>query len=231
LRLFLATRAGVRALVTADRARELPEDEAHGERAQAMGYFRAALAYLSPPAPRLVCVGGLSGTGKSTLGRMLAPDVGAPPGALHIRSDIERKVLAGVAETERLDPAHYKAGASALVYRAMLDRARRALAAGHSVILDAVFAGASERGAGEDLARHMGVAFAGFWLEAPVETLKSRVTARQADASDATAEVVEKQLGYDTGTIGWRRISASGMADETLVEIKRRLQSSPNAPA
>jgi hypothetical protein len=231
LPLFLATRAGVRALVTADRIAGLPEAETHGGRAEAMGYFRAALAYLSPPPPRLVCIGGLSGTGKSTLGRMLAPELGAAPGALHIRSDIERKVLAGIGETERLAASHYTAEASTRVYKAMFERAARALAAGHSAVADAVFADMGERSAAEDLARRLGVAFDGFWLEAPREILKSRVAARRGDASDATVEVVERQLGYEIGAMKWQWISASGNVEDALAAIRRKLQPLPGAPA
>ncbi|MBM3520938.1 MAG: hypothetical protein FJX63_09280, partial [Alphaproteobacteria bacterium] len=97
LPLFLATRVGVRALVAADRAHELVPEEAQPRRAEALSYFRAAERFLAPPRPMLICIGGLSGTGKSTLAASLAPLLGTPPGALHIRSDVERKILAGVA--------------------------------------------------------------------------------------------------------------------------------------
>ncbi len=107
LPLFLATRAGVRAVVTADLAHERVVTDSAKERNTALDYFRASIAFLKPQKPQLICLGGLSGTGKSTLAAMLAPSVGPPPGALHIRSDIERKVLAGVAETARLTPEHY----------------------------------------------------------------------------------------------------------------------------
>jgi hypothetical protein len=62
--------------------------------ATAREYLAMAERLLHPPPPCLVAVGGLSGSGKSTLARMLAPGIGAAPGAVHLRSDEIRKELA-----------------------------------------------------------------------------------------------------------------------------------------
>jgi len=226
LPLFLATRAGVRALVTADLLHELPANGSQQQRGQALDYFRASLAFLKPAKPELVCLGGLSGTGKSLLGARLAPELGAAPGALHIRSDIERKALARVPETARLAAEHYTPAASVKVYGAMLARADAALAAGQAAVLDAVFAGENERHAAESLARRRGIAFRGFWLEADAATLKSRVALRRNDASDATVEVVERQLRYDVGRLDWTRIDAGGTPEETYERAMRVKESS-----
>ena len=53
--------------------------------------------------------------------------------------------------------------------------------------------------------RLFGEGFEGLWLDVPKEVAKARVAARTADASDATPDVVERQFGYDLGSIGWRR--------------------------
>jgi aminoglycoside phosphotransferase family enzyme/predicted kinase len=208
--LFLATRAGVRALVTADLAHELQDPEAASHRAAALRHFEASLEFLKPVLPALVCIGGLSGSGKSTLAVNLAPTFGAPPGAIHVRSDIERKIIAGVEETERLEPEFYSPAFSARVYDAQLARAKAALMAGYSVIVDAVFARENERRSAEGLAGELGVEFCGIWLEAGADVLKSRVEARVGDASDATPEVVDMQLRYDLGDLSWCRVDASG---------------------
>lgn len=231
LPLFLSTRAGVRALVTADLAHELALKNSMKERGQALDWFRASIGYLKPPRPRLVCLGGLSGTGKSTLAAALASEIGAAPGALHVRSDVERKVLAGVPETERLLSESYSRETAHRVYDACLARAERALAAGHSVILDAVFARADARRSADALAKRVGCDFLGVWLEAPAEALKARVSARAGDASDATAEVVERQLHYDLGPLDWQRVDASGGPDQVLALVRERLRLPPGGRA
>jgi aminoglycoside phosphotransferase family enzyme/predicted kinase len=231
LPLFLSTRAGVRALVTADLAHELALKNSMKARGQALDWFRASISYLKVSPPVLVCIGGLSGTGKSTVAAALAPGLGAAPGALHVRSDVERKVLAGLPETERLPPGSYSREAAFAVYTSCLARAGHALAAGHSVVLDAVFAEEGERRAGVELARRHRAHFAGVWLEAPPDVLTARVDNRRGDASDATAEVVERQLRYDLGRIDWERVDASGTPEDTLARVRERLPFRAAAPA
>ena len=213
LPLFLAARAGVRAMVTLDRlpfVNGADRQEAIGELGE---FFTLANMFLNPPPPRLVAVGGLSGTGKSTLAAALAPNIGAAPGALVVRSDVERKRLAGAGETARLGSAHYSAAATGRVYRALGAMAMAALAAGHSVILDAVFAREDQRARAQDVADKVNVPFTGLWLEAPDRQLIERVQARRGDASDADAGVVRQQLGYETGRISWVRVNAGGDPD------------------
>jgi uncharacterized protein len=225
LPLFLSTRAGVRALVTADLVHELPVSQSMKLRGEVLDWFRDSIAYLKPSRPVLVTIGGLSGTGKSTLAEGLAQFLGAAPGAIHVRSDIERKVLAGVAETEKLPDEFYSHASSAETYSACFERAKAALQTGHSVVLDAVFADVGERRAAESLAAIAGVSFHGIWLEAPPETMKARVAARKNDASDATSEVVETQLSYSLGTVDWSHVDASGSPQQTLELVRQTLQS------
>ena len=124
--LFLATRAGVRAIVTSDKSKGMEGERAQAARSEAQAYFDQSSRLLTPARPRLVAIGGLSGTGKSTLGRLLCARLEPESGAIHIRSDIERKVLFGVAETERLDAQSYTQEASARVYEAIFRRAGEA---------------------------------------------------------------------------------------------------------
>ena len=69
------------------------------------------------------------------------------PGAVIVRSDVERKTLFGAGETEKLPAAAYAPDVTARVYAAIADKARRIVAAGHSAIVDAVFATPQERDA------------------------------------------------------------------------------------
>ncbi|TAJ84197.1 MAG: aminoglycoside phosphotransferase [Reyranella sp.] len=198
--MFLARRAAIRAYVDSAVTAVSGADNA-----PARAYQKAALAFLQPAPPRLVAIGGLSGSGKTTLALKLAPEIGRTPGAVVVRTDVERKRQAGVALEERMPAGSYSPEASARVYAACLARAERVLRAGHSVVLDAVFARPGERAAAEALARKVGVPFQGIWLDVPKDVAQQRVTDRKGDASDATASVVERQFGYDLGEIDWER--------------------------
>jgi aminoglycoside phosphotransferase family enzyme/predicted kinase len=198
LPLFMSVRASVRAHVSAH----------NGDPEAARAYVEAALRHLSWPKPELRAVGGLSGSGKSTFARMLAPGLGAPPGAVILRSDEIRKRLWGRKPTEPLPPEAYAEGQSERVYGLMMREAALVLAAERSVILDAVFLKPEERAAAEATARQARVPFQSLWLDLPVEVMRQRLAARTGDASDADARVLEQQLKRDPGEIGWNRRKA-----------------------
>ena len=200
LPMFLSRRASIRAFVDAQGAAV-----SGGDTTRARTYQKVALGFLQPAPPRLLAIGGLSGSGKTTRALKEAPAIGRSPGAVVMRSDVERKRLAGVALEERLPAGSYTPEASAKTYAAILARAERVLRAGHSVVLDAVFARQDERQAAETLASRGGVPFEGVWLDVPKDVAQARIAARQGDASDATPAVVERQFGYDLGRITWRR--------------------------
>jgi hypothetical protein len=225
LPLFLSLRAAIRAKVTAA-ALAAQSDPARRDALarEAQGYFAAARRYLETQPPRLVAIGGVSGSGKTTVARALAPQLGDPPGALLVRSDVERKRLFGVAETERLPESAYRGKVNADVYQAMLARARRALQAGRSAVIEATFLDRSSRADARKLAESLGVPFQGVWLQAPAETLKTRVAARRGDASDATPEIVDAQLSRaPRGEIAWPALDAAADPDELAAQILARL--------
>jgi hypothetical protein len=215
--LFLSVRAGVRAHVDAAAAirQEQPEAQAR-TREEARRYLGHAAALLQPPPPRLVAIGGLSGTGKSTVAYGLAPEVGAVPGARVLRSDVIRKRMFGVALTDRLPSSAYAAPVGERVFERLREEAAAALAAGRSVIADGVYARAGEREAIAAVAHKTGVPFVGLWLEAPAETLAARIAARRGDASDATAAVLRQQQTYQLGRMTWHRIDASRPAQAVI---------------
>ena len=107
LPLFLSMRAMIRAKVELLRSEQGPKQNRDEARARAHGYFLLARDYLEIRAPRLISIGGLSGSGKSTVARMLAPRIGSFPGAVHIRSDAERKRMFGVPFDAKLPPSAY----------------------------------------------------------------------------------------------------------------------------
>jgi predicted kinase len=209
LPLFLSMRAAIRAHVSVAMAATAAPDRRPILARSARLHLDHAQAHLRVTPPRLVAVGGLSGSGKSTIARAVAPWLGAAPGAAVLRSDVVRKRLAGIDPSERAPPGAYAPGSSARVYAALREQAATALAAGRAVIVDAVHARPEERAAVEAVATRLGVPFAGIWLDAPEATLVARVDARTADASDADGAVVRQQLGYALGEIGWHRIAAA----------------------
>ena len=205
LPLMLSVRAGVRAHV-----------QAHsGDDAAASSYLMAALEHLKPPAPSLSAVGGLSGTGKTTFARLIAPGIGAAPGAVVLRTDEVRKRLMGVAHDAPLPSSVYSQGFYAQVYETLIAEARVLLAAGRAVVLDATFIQPEWRGRVEALAREAGVPFHGVWLEADPAVLAPRIAAREGDASDATAATLQMQLDLDVGEVGWTRVDASRAAADS----------------
>ena len=223
LPLFLSLRAAIRAKVEAAAADRLEGGGRDEALALARRYFDCAAAFLAYVPPRLVAVGGLSGVGKSALAAALAPRIGRAPGALWLRSDVERKAMFAVEETAHLPASAYSPEITRDVYERMGDKARRCLRAGHSVVLDATFSTAGEREAAARAAAEVGAAFEGLFLDAPLETRLARVGSRSADASDADVSVARGQRAEPLGERGWSALDASGALSETIAQAFGRL--------
>ena len=215
LPLFMSLRAAIRANVLLARLGQTSRDKAEILRS-AGTYFRLAQLLIHPPAPTLVAVAGLSGTGKSVLTRALAPSVTPEPGAIVLRTDVLRKLQFGVDETDRLPERAYQPEATAKIYELLVQRALRILVQGHSVIVDAVFARDTERAAIRDAARTLNARFVGLFLQTDLATRLDRLGRREGDASDATPEIAGLQEKYDIGAIDWTIIDASGTPEQTL---------------
>jgi predicted kinase len=212
LPLMLSLRAQIRAHVTAAIAVHAPQPEAM--HAEARRYLMEAADYLTPPTPRLVAMGGLSGSGKSRAARELAPYLGAP-GGLVLRTDVIRKRLAGCKPWDKLDKDAYTQDSSHRTYEMMCRQAAEVLAHGYPVIADAVFSKSAERAAIKAVAEAAGVPFTGLWLEADPVIAEQRILMRRRNASDATPEVLKAQLAYDVGPLDWPRIDSSFAKDRT----------------
>ena len=218
LPVFLALRAAIRAKIAV-----LRWAEDAGQAKAACAYFTAAERFIAPASPLLVAIGGLSGSGKTSLAVRLAPIIGRAPGALLLRSDVERKRLAGVAETEPLPDTAYTPDSAGTVYCRLQQLAEHGLRAGQAVILDAVQGRPEEQAAAAALAAKLGVPFRGFWLEVPVEILKTRVASRRGDASDATPAVVERQLAAGLSAPGWMQLEAGQPVKVLAAAVMRSL--------
>lgn len=215
LPLFMSIRAAIRAQVALARLK-LPHSDDPDILDQARRYFDLARTLIHPVAPRLIAVGGLSGTGKTVLAQALAPVVTPLPGAVVLRSDLVRKQMFGVEETHRLPPSAYTPEHAARVYDTLAQHTRRVLAQGYSAIIDGVFAREDERDAIAALARERNVSLNGLFLVADLATRQMRIGSRRGDASDATEEVAARQENYNIGHVGWATIDASGTQEQTL---------------
>ncbi len=225
--LFLSLRAGIRAHVTATALTDVSEDAARAAMTEeARAYFELAQDFLAARPARLVAIGGPSGSGKSTLAAALAPELGPRPGARVLRSDVVRKLMLGAAPEERLPPAAYTGAIGRRVYDALRAKAAAALAAGCSVIIDAVALRPEDRHGFAEVARAAGVPFTGLWLEAAAKTMTERITQRRHDASDATTEVLAQQLRQGPGPIDWVRIDAGGDPQTCAAAARRVLAGS-----
>lgn len=204
---FLATRAAIRAHVLAAKSARSRDTRA---RAEAARFLDVALDLLTPLPARVVAIGGLSGTGKSTLARAIGGAIGRAPGARVIRSDVLRKRLAGVPPETRLSSEHYSAGHSERVYLALAEGTASAIAGGQSVIADAAFMDPAQRGRMAAVARTAGAGFTGLWLETSLARRVTRLSTRRADASDADAAVARSQAKIDIGDLGdWHRLATA----------------------
>jgi predicted kinase len=142
---------------------------------------------------------GLSGSGKTWLARRVASRLGA----LHVRSDVERKRLAGLeAHADSRSPPDagiYSLEFNARTYAHLYDCAAAALIAGESIVVDAAFLRHGERQQFLDLARRVEANFTIVHCRAPEAVLRQRVAARAAaknDASEAGIDVLQRQPGY-----------------------------------
>ena len=195
-------------------------EHAGGEVKKVTNELLTAAAKLGEPAAVVV---GAPGTGKSTVATGLAPELGLRPGARVLRSDVTRKLLLGADPEERLPSGAYTRGTSCLVYDALCRKAAMGLAAGYSVVVDAVALTAEERRSFAEVAHAAGLPFSGLWLEARPEAMANRIRGRVHDASDASAEILAEQLRHDPGKIDWVRIDAGGRPDDCLNAARRAL--------
>ena len=195
LRFFAVHRALVRLKVALIRSGQSGRDmPATGEIERSLA---VAEALVGDRAARLVVTSGLAGSGKTTVSSRLVELLGA----IRVRSDVERKRLAGLEAAARsgsgIEEGLYDAAASRRTYARLEALAETMLASGWSVLVDAAFLRATDRAPFRELAARLGVVFRIVVCTAPVEVLRARIDARHAqgkDASEADQSVLAHQL-------------------------------------
>ena len=133
----------------------------------------------------------------------------------------------GVPVETRLPAKAYRPAVSDRVYREMAWRAGVVLAGGGSVVADAVFDNRSNRDLIEKAASDFGVSFTGVWLDADPDVLRRRVSDRTEGPSDATVEVLSRQLQRSIGEVCWMHIHSDRSSEDIVEEIL----AAPKVPA
>jgi aminoglycoside phosphotransferase family enzyme/predicted kinase len=199
LRFYLVYRAMVRAKVALIRARQPGADSRTASAGLAdFNHHLADAAGFAAPRPRaLILVGGVSGSGKTTVAQSLLESLGA----VRLRSDVERKRLHGLSAAARsgseLGAGLYTAQATRDTYARLATLADATLPTGFPVIVDATFLHAADRAPFLRLVREREAHGLLLWCDAPLNVLRERIATRAAagaDASEATLEVLAHQL-------------------------------------
>ena len=191
LRFYLGYRAAVRAKVAAMRASQSAGRDRTQHLQACRAHLELGLRCLSARRSAMIITNGLPGSGKTTFAQYVVEQAGA----LRIRSDVERKRQFGLdalQDSRKLDVDIYSKDATAQTYGRLLELARAVLEAGYTVVVDAAFLRADERGQFHALARACGVEFVIASLHADDNTLRTRLRARSHDASEADAAVLQK---------------------------------------
>lgn len=197
LRFYAVYRAMVRVKVAVLRAGQTMGAGRDAALAEAHALLDLASALTQPGPVRLDITHGLSGSGKTTVTRRLMQD----PGAIRVRSDVERKRMAGLDALARsgagVGEALYAADSTRRTYQRLADLAGPLLDAGWSVIVDATFTARWQRDLLREAARARSVEFRILDFPVPVATLRARIIERAragGDASEADLAVLAHQL-------------------------------------
>jgi hypothetical protein len=201
LALYEAHRALVRAKVAALSIKGLVEEPADMQalRLEFRQLLACARRALCARRPRLILMSGLSGSGKSWLATRLARAIGI----VHVRSDVERRCLAGLAAEVRSGSSPgeglYTESHTRAVYARLRECARCILAGGYDALVDATFLKQAERAEFAQLAAQRAVPLLMLQCQASMEVLRTRLTARSragTDASEADAAVLNWQVQH-----------------------------------
>lgn len=216
---YVAYRALVRCMVAALRALSPGANDVDADGGLARRLLELCTVHLRAAIPRLVLVGGLPGTGKSTVAEALGHETGWPV----LRSDVVRKELAGLAPTQpaggEFGAGLYDASTTDGVYAALVERAARHLALGSSVVVDASFTDRRHRAEARGAADRLGAVPVELRCDVARSEADRRLTERSrrgTDASDATPEVARRMAERADPWPEAATLSTDGSRQETL---------------
>jgi len=192
LRFYAVYRAMVRAKVAVLRAGQSADGFTQVNR------FLQLAEQLTQAAPPQLCIThGFSGCGKTTLSQSVLQE----QGMVRLRSDVERKRLAGIASSASsgsgMEEGLYAPDVSRRVYAHLTILAEGLLGAGWPVIIDAAFLKRWQRDLFRELSQRLAVPFRIMDIQASIATLRERINLRAAqgkDASEADLQVLQHQI-------------------------------------
>jgi predicted kinase len=191
---YLSYRACVRAKVACFLAADesTPPDRARSKVGEAREYFELALTLARGRSARPVvfAVGGVIGSGKTTVAEQLSRSTGAPL----VSADATRKFLGGIPREAKGAASIYSAAFSERVRDELLRRGARVLESGRSVILDTTFVSRNYRRHARELASRFGAAFLFVECRAPESVLRERLRGRTGGVSDAREDLLDRFL-------------------------------------
>ncbi len=159
-----------------------------------LNYIALAQRYTQTKTPQLFITHGVSGAGKTTIARLLADSLPA----IHLRADIVRKQLHGLDNlaSSRSLPGEgiYSAEANKKTFKTLQDLAKSSLRAGFNTIVDATFLHKAVRDQFAEIAKQLKLPFTIIDCEISAKEALKRVNARKNDASEATEQVLMRQL-------------------------------------
>jgi aminoglycoside phosphotransferase family enzyme/predicted kinase len=200
LRFYVTYRAMVRAKIAVLRLAQTGGEQARRDLTdEYRGYLELGSSAAERPHPALLITHGVTGSGKTTRAQAVVDSIGA----IRIRSDIERKRLAGLEALARSSSAIggglYTSDRDRQTYERLAELAGAILGAGYTAIVDAAFLQRWQRDLLKRVAIDLNVPFTIADCSAPEPVLRERVMRRlehEHDASEATIDVLERQLAH-----------------------------------
>lgn len=211
---YIAYRAVVRAKVNCIRV----EQGDHEAAAAAGRHLSLALRHLRAATVRMVLVGGGPGTGKTTLARALGQSLDAQV----ISSDDVRREIEEHGDIDGVigeyNTGLYSPDNVDLVYTVMLDRARRLLTSGRSVILDATWRHPRHRAMARDVGHQERSPTVELECSLPLEQAAARIERRENTTSDADSRIASAMAGEEHSWAGARRIDTGRPLGDSVAE-------------
>jgi predicted kinase len=180
-------RACVRAKVAGLRAEQLSGEARQAQINRCKQYLRLANRYVHAAGtrPLLLVVTGLMGTGKSTLARLLAEELGTE---IISTDEVRNELIPAGSGSDAFGEGRYRPESRVRVYKELIRRAADRLSVGTSVILDGTFLRGIDRDAAVRIGREVKADVFVVECVCPPDTAMERIRARLSQIEPAASE-------------------------------------------